>query len=116
MISVEEARKNILKEIRAVGTEVVSLQTAAGRVLAEDARSRRTQPPADLSAMDGFAVKAADLGSIPTSLKIVGEVPAALMTSRYSRAKQSAFSPAQHSPPAPIPSLFRKTRSSILKP
>ncbi|WP_339634709.1 gephyrin-like molybdotransferase Glp [uncultured Sneathiella sp.] len=76
MISVEEARKNILKEIRAVGTEVISLQAAAGRVLAENVRSRRTQPPADLSAMDGFAVKAADLGTIPASLKIVGEVPA----------------------------------------
>ncbi|MEX1036247.1 MAG: gephyrin-like molybdotransferase Glp [Sneathiella sp.] len=76
MISVEEARKNILKEIRAVGTEIVSLQTASGRVLAEDTRSRRTQPPADLSAMDGFAVNAADIETIPARLRIVGEVPA----------------------------------------
>ena len=76
MISVDEARTKILKDILPVGTEVVALSAAAGRVMAEDALSRRTQPPADMSAMDGFAVKTGDLKSIPMDLKIIGEVPA----------------------------------------
>lgn len=76
MISVDEARAKILKDIHPVGTEVVALSSASGRVMTEDARSRRTQPPADMSAMDGFAVRAADLDTIPTTLKIIGEVPA----------------------------------------
>lgn len=76
MISVDEARTKILKDILPVGTEVVALSAAAGRVMAEDALSRRTQPPADMSAMDGFAVKTGDLKSIPVDLKIIGEVPA----------------------------------------
>jgi len=76
MISVDEAREKILQEINSVGTEVISLNASSGRVLAEDVFSRRTQPPADMSAMDGFAVKAADIKTIPARLKIVGEVPA----------------------------------------
>lgn len=76
MISVSEARAKILKDIHPVGTEVIALSAAAGRVMAENAHSRRTQPPADMSAMDGFAVRAADLTSIPVDLRIIGEVPA----------------------------------------
>lgn len=73
MISVDEAREKILKEIRAVGTEVISISDAAGRVLAEDVRSRRTQPPAAMSAMDGFAVRAADVANAPAKLRNIGE-------------------------------------------
>ncbi|MDF2368718.1 gephyrin-like molybdotransferase Glp [Sneathiella sp.] len=76
MISVSEARAKILKDIHPVGTEVVALSAAAGRVMVEDALSRRTQPPADMSAMDGFAVRAADIETIPVDLRIIGEVPA----------------------------------------
>ncbi len=76
MISVDEARAKILKDIRPVGTEVIALSHASGRVMANDAISRRTQPPSDMSAMDGFAVKAADIVTTPVDLKIIGEVPA----------------------------------------
>jgi molybdopterin molybdotransferase len=76
MISVDEARAYILEGISAVETEVVSLNQALGRVLTEDVFARRTQPPSDMSAMDGFAVKATDVAVVPTVLKIVGEAPA----------------------------------------
>ncbi|MCG8491360.1 MAG: hypothetical protein MI743_07070, partial [Sneathiellales bacterium] len=76
MISVEEARQNILSSLEPVSTETVSLNAASGRILAEDIRARRTQPPADMSAMDGYAVKAEDVKTVPVSLKVVGEAPA----------------------------------------
>ncbi|MEH6524874.1 MAG: gephyrin-like molybdotransferase Glp [Sneathiella sp.] len=76
MISVDEARSQILKEISTVDTEVVSLDQALGRVLTEDVLARRTQPPSHMSAMDGFAVKSSDTQTIPAKLKIIGEAPA----------------------------------------
>ena len=45
-------------------------------MLAADVAALRTQPPADLSAMDGYAVRAADVASVPVTLKIAGEVAA----------------------------------------
>ncbi len=76
MISVEDARNNILKAIRPVSTETVPLAQASGRLLADDVVARRTQPPADMSAMDGYAVKASDVASVPVTLNVVGEAPA----------------------------------------
>lgn len=55
---------------------MVFLSDAVGRVLAEEAIARRTQPPADLSAMDGYAVRAEDVSSVPARLTVVGEAPA----------------------------------------
>ena len=46
------------------------------RVLAEDVAARRTQPPFPVSAMDGYAVRGDDLGTIPVKLSIVAEIPA----------------------------------------
>lgn len=76
MITVDEARSNILKTLTAVSTETVSISEAAGRHLAEDVYARRTQPPADLSAMDGYAVKSSDVATVPATLNVVGEAPA----------------------------------------
>ena len=56
--------------------EEIALAEAAGRVLAEDLVARRTQPPAAVSAMDGYAVRAEDVANVPVDLKIVGAVPA----------------------------------------
>ena len=72
MIPVREARDRILAALEATPAEWVGLERASGRVLALDAKARRTQPPADLSAMDGYAVRARDTeGGEP--LKLVGE-------------------------------------------
>jgi molybdopterin molybdotransferase len=56
--------------------EQVSVADAVGRVLAEDVAARRTQPPFPVSAMDGYAVRANDVASVPTTLRIVAEIPA----------------------------------------
>ena len=76
MISVEEARgayrRRLPDRCRA---EQVALAEAVGRVLAEDLAARRTQPPFAVSAMDGYAVRAADVASVPVRLKIVGYAP-----------------------------------------
>jgi molybdopterin molybdotransferase len=76
MISVEEARERLLEPLKPLGTEYVSLADAAGRVLAEDTVARRTQPPFAVSAMDGYAVRAADVARVPAELRVVGSVPA----------------------------------------
>lgn len=76
LLPVGEARARILASLRPTQTENVPLSEAAGRVLAEEAIARRTQPPADLSAMDGYAVKAADTSLTPARLKVAGEAPA----------------------------------------
>ncbi len=52
------------------------LAQAHGRVLAADVAALRTQPPADVSAMDGYAVRAVDVAKAPVKLKLVGEVAA----------------------------------------
>ena len=52
------------------------LDDALGRVLAEDLTALRTQPPAAVSAMDGYAVRAADVAQAPVKLKLIGEVAA----------------------------------------
>lgn len=59
-----------------VGCEDVSLLDAVGRVLAVPVVARHTQPPQAVSAMDGWAVRAADFGTEPLSLRIVAEIPA----------------------------------------
>ena len=76
LLPVEEARARILASLHTTPVESVSLADALGRVLAEEGIARRTQPPADLSAMDGYAVRAADVASVPVQLKVVGEAPA----------------------------------------
>jgi molybdopterin molybdotransferase len=60
MLSVTEAHARLMRLFAPVGVEAVPLRAAAGRVLAEDAVARRSQPPFPASAMDGYAVRAAD--------------------------------------------------------
>ncbi len=76
MISVDEARQRVVSPLSAVSTETVSLDLALGRVLAADVISRRTQPPVAVSAMDGYAVRAADVATVPMELQQIGEAPA----------------------------------------
>lgn len=53
--------------------EEVPLHEADGRVLAEDVAARLTQPPFHASAMDGYAVKGADVATVGAELKVIGE-------------------------------------------
>jgi molybdopterin molybdotransferase len=68
--SVEEARAAILAWAETLPTETVPLAEAVGRTLAEDIRAIRDQPPYPASAMDGWAVAAADAAG---RLKVAGE-------------------------------------------
>ena len=72
MLSVEEARARIVAGFKPLGIEQVGLAEALGRVLAEDLASRVDQPPVAVSAMDGYAVRAADVAGLPVTLKLVG--------------------------------------------
>jgi molybdopterin molybdotransferase len=73
---VAQALALVLREASPLSPEVAPLAQAHGRVLADDVAALRTQPPADVSAMDGYAVRAADVAQAGTTLKLVGEVAA----------------------------------------
>jgi molybdopterin molybdotransferase len=72
MLSVAEALSRILAGVERLGAEEVGLADALGRVLAEDVAARTTQPPAAVSSMDGYAVRAADAAAVPARLKLIG--------------------------------------------
>ncbi len=73
LISVEEALARVLDGVTTLPTEEIPIGEAHGRVLAGTLASRRTQPPADLSSMDGYAVQAADIVTVPANLRLIGE-------------------------------------------
>ena len=73
LLPVEDALARILATAqRPLEAESVALANALGRRLAEDLAARRTQPPCAVSAMDGYAVRAADIANIPARLKVLG--------------------------------------------
>lgn len=73
MISVEEARQRILAGIGPVPDEQTGIAQAVGRVLAQDVRARVSHPPVAVSSMDGYAVRAADVATVPAELALIGE-------------------------------------------
>jgi molybdopterin molybdotransferase len=75
LMPVADALSAVLEGAAGLGEELVALEEAAGRVLARDLKAMRTQPPADMSAMDGYAVRAAD-ATLGAKLKVTGEVAA----------------------------------------
>ena len=85
MLDLAAASARVLEELKSVGAEEVSLADAAGRVLATEVRSEVALPPWDNSAMDGYAVRAADVSgataSEPVMLRVVGTVAAGQRTS-----------------------------------
>ena len=76
MISVANARKNILSDQEIMPSELISLNEALGRVLAEDISARRPQPPLSVSAMDGYAVIAKDVKNVPVTLEVIDTIAA----------------------------------------
>lgn len=75
-LSVEEALAHILKGAEPTKAESVALTEAAGRTLAEPLNATLTQPPFDAAAMDGYAVRAEDVATLPASLQVIGEAAA----------------------------------------
>ena len=73
LLPVEEALARVLAGIaRPVAAETVAIAAAHGRTLAVDVAARRTQPPFAASAMDGYAVRAADVAAVPARLAVIG--------------------------------------------
>lgn len=100
MLTYEEARARALSDVVPVAAERVPLASAVGRVLADDVLARAPQPAFDHSAMDGYAVRAADLASPDVALPVAGEsrtgggVPPALAEGTCARIFTGAMMPA----------------------
>ena len=71
LLPVDQARSRILAGVRPLGIEMAALGEAAGRVLARDVAAGRDQPPFHASAMDGYAVRAADVCAAGAILKVI---------------------------------------------
>jgi molybdopterin molybdotransferase len=76
LMPVAEALSRVLAGAEPLSECSVPLLQAHGRVLTANVAALRTQPPADVSAMDGYAARAADVAKVPTRLGLVGEVAA----------------------------------------
>jgi molybdopterin molybdotransferase len=76
LMPVSDALAAVLAGAEPLPEEMISLDQAYHRVLARDVAARRTQPPQAMSAMDGYAVRAADAAAINSGLTVIGEVAA----------------------------------------
>lgn len=76
LLPVDDALARLLAGAGQLPAEQVELHEAAWRVLAEPLVARRTQPPFDASAMDGYAVRANDIAELPATLSVIGQAPA----------------------------------------
>jgi molybdopterin molybdotransferase len=90
LLPVAEARKLVLADAKPLPVEQVPLAEACCRILASDLAAQRTQPPADVSAMDGYAVRAADVATMPARLHVIGEVAAGRPFEREVQAGEAA--------------------------
>jgi molybdopterin molybdotransferase len=73
MISFDEAVELVRQAASPLGRETVSIEDAAGRVLASRVVARIQSPRTDVSAMDGYAVRDADLNTLPARLQVTGK-------------------------------------------
>jgi molybdopterin molybdotransferase len=76
LMPVADALAAILAGVEPLAEETVALDQAFHRVLARDVAALRTQPPQAMSAMDGYAVRAADASHAQARLRVIGEVAA----------------------------------------
>ncbi len=95
MIAVSEAEKIILNLVRSISdTEVVDITEAAGRILARSIESKLDFPHWDNSAMDGYAVRFADVRSStpkhPVTLEVIEEIPAGYQPKREIQSGEAA--------------------------
>ena len=94
MLTVEEARASVLERIRPLGAERVALTGALGRVLAADVAAPYDNPPHDNSAMDGFAVRFADVAAAteesPATLPVIEDIPAGRVPEKRLEAGQAS--------------------------
>jgi len=89
-LTVAAAQRCVIEAMKRLGAESVPLQQALGRVLAADVIANRDQPPYDVSAMDGFAIRSADVANAPAVLEIVEDIKAGDMPRKTVQAGQCA--------------------------
>jgi molybdopterin molybdotransferase len=89
-LSVTNAQQFILESVNKLDAESVRLEQSLGRVLAEDVRANRDLPPYDVSAMDGYALRSADLKNVPATLAIIEDIKAGDMPGRNVQPGQCA--------------------------
>ena len=73
----DEARQYVLDRVARLGRHALPLADAAGLVLAADVVAAEQVPPFANTAMDGFAVRAADVASVPVTLEVLARLPPA---------------------------------------
>lgn len=88
--SIKEALQSVLQSVKCLDIENIRLEHALGRVLAHDVVANRDQPPYDVSAMDGYALRSADLTSVPVTLTIIEDIKAGDMPSKQIHAGECA--------------------------
>ena len=89
-LSVLAAQQCVLESVAVFGPEPVKLEQSLGRVLAEEVRANRGQPPYDISAMDGYARRSADLTNVPATLEIIEDIKAGDMPTKTLASGQCA--------------------------
>jgi len=73
MLSVAEAVAKVVSGFAPLAVETVGLDAALGRALARDVAAQLDSPPLDVSAMDGYALRAADATAVPATLTRIGQ-------------------------------------------
>lgn len=76
MITFEEALDEIIKHTAILGVKEVLIEESIGMILAEDIYSKIDMPPFNKSAVDGYALRASDVKTVPTVLKNIGMIKA----------------------------------------
>ncbi len=76
LLPVTEARRLIVARMQPLDVENVAVESALGRVLASPLAAKVSHPPADVSAMDGYALRSEDAATVPVTLRLVGEAAA----------------------------------------
>jgi molybdopterin molybdotransferase len=90
MLSVQEATDRILAAFAPLGPELVSIDRALGRVLATPVTARLDHPPQAVSAMDGYAVRSADVQQLPVRLKVIESIAAGALPARTLGSNEAA--------------------------
>lgn len=94
MLALPQAIEKVLAAVSPLPSERVMLARAVGSVAAEDVAAERDLPPADNSAMDGYAVRAADLGSAsvrrPVRLRVIEDIAAGRLPRRGVGAREAS--------------------------
>ncbi len=89
-LTVDCALRAVLESVKKTDSVEVTLEQSLNRVLAQDISANRDLPPYDVSAMDGFAVRSADLHSVPVTLKITEDIRAGEMPRKVTGPGQCA--------------------------